>query len=150
VSGPQGLVPGVSESLIALLRNFDPGAVGVGSVDEAVKITLPMLDWASWAYLEAHLTVATDAGTTAVVVLFTVPQDERAYLHHANAERNNGDNTISQLQILYPSDYYSSDATLMLTQPVPATANVFWPDPGGGPDRSNRGGSRTALVRSWC
>lgn len=125
---PSGVLPGLNEALIALLRNFDPGEYGVGAVDKLCTVTLPIPEWASWAYLHAGVTASVGAGVATDVVLYTVPADERAYLIHCAAVRLTGDNKLDKLEIVYPEGYYSDVDTLFLMWYGPAISATYWPE----------------------
>jgi len=126
---PAGVLAGLNQSLINVLRNFDPGAEGVCNVNPTLQLTLPIPEWAEWSWLEAATTASITAGSGTSVVLFEVPADERVTLWSCRVARATGDNEVQNFNLDWPTGYFSSSNDLEYYQPDAAASIVFWPNP---------------------
>lgn len=129
---PLGVMAGLNASLIALLRNFSPGDVGVCQIDDRLQLSLPIPNWAEWAWLESGTSTSILAGATTTTPVYTVPLDERATLHSLYMVRASGDNLVDLFTLTIPDAYRGGGGSaelrlLNLTTPV---ASAFWPHEG--------------------
>jgi len=103
--------------------NF-PGISGCG-------FSFDIKDWAVWSWAELGTISGISAGETASQTMFTVPDDERAYLDGAYAAINSGDNTISDLDMVYPfPSYGAGNGRVFLAELGTAGTYCYWPHVG--------------------
>jgi len=130
-SDPAGVMAGLNRSLLALLANFDPGALGVCLVDDKLQLTLPVPDWSTWSHV-AYATVTIGAGLATNTVLYTVPEDERNWLYSVTCFRESGDNLMDRLDLVFPLEYRTLGADgILVLMDVTGLTGVYWPDLGG-------------------
>ena len=123
---PSGVMAGLNASLIALLRNFQPGDLGVCVVDEKIQLSLPIAEWATWGWNQQD-TITLGAGASAVVTVFTVPNDERIWLDYARCGRSSGDNDFRAIQITPPAGYSSLAANYSIMSLATLATSIYWP-----------------------
>lgn len=128
--GSSGVTAGLDASLLALLRNYRPGDIGICEISDKLQLTLPLPEWSSYCWtVTGNITVA--AGASVTQNLYTMPANTRGWVDGMRLRLNSGDNTLASLRILQPEGYGegSREAYLIaLTTPV---AHIWWPDPGG-------------------
>lgn len=126
-----GVMAGLNDSLIHLLRNFDPGPEGVCLVDQKLQLVLPVPEWSRWAFTIAGAVASMAAALDTPVIFQTVPGDERWWLEYVRLARASGDNTAGQIRVNSAPAYGQGDLAtpiIVITTPV---ATIFWPDQGG-------------------
>jgi len=127
---PVGIIPGLNSSLIALLRNFDPGNLGVCVVEDKLQLGLTVRDWDIWD-CGFKGNIAVPAGSTDTITVLTVPRDERWWVYRCLLSVTGGDNLGYAVRKTYPAGYFEGSegeqALILLTTPA---SNIFWPDPG--------------------
>ncbi len=125
----KGDVVRLNNALLDYMRAYTPSPEGVCYLHDQMAITLPLPEWAWYAWFET-LTANLTAGQGTDETVFTVPGDERIYLDGIVAVRTGGDNNIDGLTVAYPTGYFAGAAVATIIA-VTATTIVFWPDPGG-------------------
>jgi len=126
-----GVMPGLEQSIMDVLTQYRPGALGVCEVDPKIQITLPVHLWDWWDHFEFVTLPSQGAGSTTAVTMFTVPTDERALLHMVRAARNSGDNQVGTFNTVNPVGYRAgSQAERPFQILATRIAAPFWPDPG--------------------
>ncbi len=123
----QGGIRGIDVALRAWLRNYIMPDNFPGIQACVLALTIP--DWSTWSWTQNGSTGNIAAGATTTQVLFTVPDDERAYLHGIYALVASGDNTIDGVGLGFPAAY-SSGGVLDLLQLATANAQIYWPHVG--------------------
>lgn len=127
---PVGVMAGLNGSLLALLANFSPGDLGVCIVDEKLQLSLAIPYWSEWSWLETGVTGDQTAGSSANVVVYAIPADERATLLAVRVDRTSGDNTITELSVDFPDAYSGGGGSsfMPIMDPDVSAPTVHWPD----------------------
>jgi len=124
-----GVLAGLERSLLAILRNYRPGDIGICEVGEKLQLSLPVPDWAMWGSLVTGVTAEADAGASTYLQVFQVPTDERWYLEYVLVSRASGDNRSFQLRITCPSGYVDGPVdNYRLHALVTGISGYNWPD----------------------
>lgn len=134
----QGDIPGLNQALLDLLRGYQPSEVGVCYVADQMIVTLPYPEWYLHGWLEQDVTGNIAATSSSTVVLYTVPQDERAWLDSWAVARASGDNDVGIFELSYPTGYFRGNAVNRLIEITPGDV-VYWPDHGSGQTGFTRG-----------
>jgi len=122
-----GVMTGLESSLLAILRNYRPGDIGICELAEQLQLQLPLTDWATFCYVaEGDVTVL--AGNSDPQLLYTVPEDTRAWLDGIRCRRTSGDNNFYQLRYIQPPGYGSGTRVAELVQISTAATEIWWPD----------------------
>lgn len=129
-----GEVPGLTQSLISLLRDYRPGDLGIKDLDAAIDVSLPVPEWAWWGWYDEVIGSTVSAGSAADHVVYTVPQDERAWLDSFVMNRAAGDNLTDRLYLTWPTGYFAGENSEILIRVASGAQVVAWPDNGGRQD----------------
>jgi len=126
-----GVLPGLETSLLHQLLNYRPGDIGICELAEQLQLTLPLADWAQYAFhvqVDVSLTATQDDPET----IWTVPDNERIWLQSAVTYRSTGDNLAVGFRLIYPAAYkeVASVQYVDIIGGMTAATNIFWPDPG--------------------
>jgi len=125
-----GVMPGLNDSLIHILRNFEPGVEGVCEVEQKLQLGLQVPEWSRWSYSIAGATSSMAAAETIPLIFVTVPFDERWWLEYVRLTRASGDNTVQQIRVNAPADYGEGDLATPVVVLTTDTTAIFWPDQG--------------------
>lgn len=121
----QGNITGLGVALREFLRNYQINEDFQGI--SGCVLAMPVEDWASWAWVASGATPSIAAGNSDTITMFTVPDDERAYLDDVYARIDSGDNTINQLIVVQPAGYGGGNRTLMLLDLTTPATTIYWP-----------------------
>ena len=130
VQPPSGQLRGLAQALIDLLSNYSPGETGVSQLSPQLQLTLPDDDWATWAWSVIY-PYTYSAGESGVTTVYTVPDDERAYLWSIHSRIASGDNTLSNIAVTPPAAYLEGTGAVTILGLTGTASEIFWPDPGG-------------------
>lgn len=131
-SGSSGVMPGLDSSLMALLRNYRPGDIGICEVADKIQISLPIPWWYEYGDVAQGNISGFAAGTGDTGTMLTVPADERWMLESVRFGRVGGDNTINRISVAFPVGYGSGDRTVTLQSITGGSPQMYWPNNGGG------------------
>jgi len=124
----RGQIVGLDAALRHFFRSYEMPD-NFGGVD-GVGLALPLPNWFEWGWVEAGNSGAQSAAFASDLVIYTVPDDERAILQSCEVVVSLGDNTTQWLFITQPDGYRSGDGVLMLVYPTTAAVSVYWPNDG--------------------
>jgi len=128
--GTSGVIPGLEQAVAAILRNYNPGDIGICEIADKISLSLPVPDWASYCWTEEVDAVWAGAATGNQLI-YTVPADERNTLVSWCSHRAAGDNTFSILRITAPAGYGAGSRVVDLMAMAAGSTRIYWPDPGG-------------------
>jgi len=125
-----GVIPGLDNAVPDLLRNYNPGEVGIAQMAPNIQVVLPYPEWAWWSKLIKGVTSDIPAASAVLVELFTVPADRRMWLDSCWMNRASGDNTINQFTIEFPTGYYETSGydQIVMANLTSPTTDLMWPD----------------------
>lgn len=129
-----GEIPGLTQSLLSLLRDYRPGDLGIKDLADRISVVLPVPEWAWYAWYDEVIGSTISAGLATDVVTYTVPTDERCWLDNFVMNRAAGDNLIDRMYLTYPAGYQNLANTDLIIRVASGTDVVAWPDPGGRQD----------------
>jgi len=124
-----GEIPGLSQTMLESFKDYRPSELGPCYIDPRITVSLPYPEWYKYSWLEQGVASLT-AAQSAAEVIYTVPLNERCYLHGLYATRATGDNTVAGFALIYPSDYTSGGGNLTLLTVTTFIPVAWWPDPG--------------------
>jgi len=127
--GTSGVLPGLDGSLLSMLRNYRPGDIGVCEVDGKFQLTLPIPDWAHYAWT-VQGTLSVGAGDSTPQAVYTVPLDRRCWLDTFRFKRTSGDNEMASAEYVQAVGYGEGDRRAQLVQASTGIQRLWWPDPG--------------------
>jgi len=126
-------MPGLEESVAAILRNYNPGDIGICELADQVQLTLPAPAWAESALL-AGRTQSYAAGQSTALVALTVPTNERWFLSSFYVKVSGGDGNIDWVDCEPPEGYRDTAGVadfFRLVRLTTAGSEIYWPDNGG-------------------
>ncbi|HIA03338.1 MAG TPA: hypothetical protein EYN66_15760 [Myxococcales bacterium] len=125
-----GVIPGLDNAVPDLLRNYNPGEVGIAHMASNIQIVLPYPEWAWWSKLIKGTTGTIPAASAVLVEMFTVPADRRFWLDSCWMNILSGDNNINQFSIEFPSGYYETSGydQIVMANLSSVGDNLMWPD----------------------
>jgi len=126
--GTSGVMPGLEGSLLAILRNYRPGDIGICELADKLQLVLPVPDWATYAWT-VEGTVAVPAGVATEQILYTVADDTRCWLDALSVNRTSGDNTWNSLEVIQAPGYGEGTRLATLVALQAANARIWWPGP---------------------
>jgi hypothetical protein len=126
---PSGNLGGLAQALIHLLANYNPGESGISELASNLQLTLPVPDWGLWALTVIYPYTYT-GGESGLETVFTVPDDERAYLQAVHSRIASGDNKVSNIALVAPAAYQEGTGVAYLVGTSASVDEIFWPDPG--------------------
>lgn len=119
-----GDLPGLDQALIQALKSYKPGPGGLALSTCVISLAAP--EWAVWSWWD-HESISIAAAGDTLQAIFTVPQDERAWLYSAYTIRSSGDGNIVALAINPPANYGGA-TPLEILRLGTATTRLWWPD----------------------
>jgi len=128
-----GVLPGLEEAIRAVLRNYNPGDVGICEISDKIQLALPVPDWSSYCWTEERDDVWA-ATASANQAIYTVPSNERNHLVSWASHRSAGDNTFSILLVTSPAGYGSGSRIFNLMETGAGFTRLYWPNEGDGQD----------------
>jgi len=112
-----------------LLQRYVPSGEGLTKITGCI-IALSVPAWAEASVYDSGSVASIGAGSGAVQVFYTVPQDRRVWLDGVRFDRASGDNTVNRIGVIQPEGYTNDATDMALIQYSTAPDNGFWPDPG--------------------
>jgi len=128
--GSSGVVSGLDASLINLLNNYRPGDIGICELADQLQLSLPYPEWHLWGSAVSDNPSLT-AGQSGTVTMWTVPEDERAWLYGYKVKRETGDNKMVNLALVMAAGYAEGPASVPLIEVATSVIDLWWPDPAG-------------------
>ena len=126
-----GVVPGLDGALMALLRNYKPGDIGICELDPKIQLTLPVPYWAEYSWISGR-TVTGDipAGSGATFTLETVPMDERWMLELVVMHQVSGDNDMQVIGLQANPAYNpgAGNGQLDILRLSSKDTDMWWPN----------------------
>jgi len=121
-----GNFPGLTQALLEALAQYQPSEGGVCYINPEISIVLPLEGWSRVGRTSTADTVLT-AGQSDQEPFWTVPADERHWIHAIFMTRTGGDNTISQFYMNYPEGYFTGVTGVQLIAPDAGQSQMWWP-----------------------
>lgn len=138
----QGDIRNLDGALRDVMAQYKPGVNGLVGIDTCV-ITLPLESWSWYGWIEQANTASIGAGVATTVALFTVPENERAWIDAVTVARVSGDNLCAAVPIAAGPGYGSGNRGLYLTQLATPVSAIYWPHVG---QTVTRGSGPTPLL----
>lgn len=119
----------MDQGLLDLLRAYRPSEKGPCFIGDELALVLPVPQAFQFPIVDMG-TASFSAGQTDPELVYTVPQDRRAWLGGLFASRASGDNLLRVIEVRYPAGHGTAQ-NLRLIRLTTEAVNVFWPDVGG-------------------
>jgi len=123
-----GVMPGLDSALIALLRNYRPGDIGICELADKIQLSLPVPEWAWYSAPESATSGSITGGAAATLTIYTVPGNIRCMLEGVILERATGDNNLHNLYLLQPPGYFVGNSTMVAKRLTTPGVFMTWPD----------------------
>jgi len=125
--GTSGVLPGLEESLKAILRNYRPGDIGICEVADKLQLSMPLPYWGEYPYYTVGRTASVTAASTDPIVVYTVPMDRRYLLQDVQWQNVSGDNLANLIQIDVPAANITTNGGKFVLSNIAAAVVQSWP-----------------------
>jgi len=132
--GTSGVIPGLETAIAAILRNYNPGDIGICEVMDKLQLSLSVPYWAEYPWYNIERTAAVAGGFGGAITVYTVPMDRRYLVQAITAERvSGGDGSLTYIQLVPPGENVSAGAgtVVRLAQVEGNDNNMSWPNKAG-------------------